>query len=212
MATIRKSTRRAKPEHVCQFLVVLSNTDPLVWRRILVPRNYSFWDLHVAIQDAMGWQDYHLHEFIVRDSSTSRTARIGIPDDDMPDERPCLAGWKVPIEKLLTHGTDPVRYRYDFGDGWDHVVEFEDLVPADTRAYPRCVAGAGACPPEDVGGTRGYAEFLRVIRNPRHPEHQAMLQWAGGTFDPHAFEPRAVKFDNPRQRWKVAFEHRGSVI
>jgi hypothetical protein len=98
------------------------------------------------------------------------------------------------------------------GDGWDHVVEFEELVPADSGAYPRCMAGAGACPPEDVGGTRGYAEFLRGIRDRRHPEHKAMLEWAGGTFDPHAFEPRAVKFDDPRQRWKTAFEHRGSAI
>jgi hypothetical protein len=86
------------------------------------------------------------------------------------------------------------------GDGWDHVVEFEELVPADGRAYPRCLAGAGACPPEDVGGTRGYAEFLQVIRNPRHPEHKATLEWVGGTFDPHTFEPRAVKFDDPRKR------------
>jgi hypothetical protein len=96
MARIPKSTRRTTPAQVCQLLVILSNTDPLAWRRILVPENYSFWDLHVAIQDAMGWQDCHLHEFMVRDSSTNRTARMGIPDDDIPDERPCLAGWKVP--------------------------------------------------------------------------------------------------------------------
>ena len=212
MATIRKYTRRSKPAHVCQFLVVLANTDPLVWRRIVVPQQYSFWDLHVAIQDAMGWQDCHLHEFIVRDSATGRTVRIGIPDDDMADERPCLAGWRVPIAKLLTYGTDPVRYRYDFGDDWEHVVEFEELLPAGAGAYPRCAAGAGACPPEDVGGTRGYAEFLRVIRNPRHPEHKAMVEWVGGTFDPHAFEPGAVKFDDPRQRWKMAFDDRSNAV
>jgi hypothetical protein len=212
MARIPRPARSTRPEHVCQFLVVLPNTDPLVWRRIQVPENYSFWDLHVAIQDAMGWKDYHLHEFIVRDSRTSLSTRIGIPDDEMPDERPCLAGWKVPIAKLLTYGTDPVRYRYDFGDDWEHVLEFEELVPADTGAYPRCVAGAGACPPEDVGGTRGYAEFLQVIRKPRHPERKAMLQWAGGKFDPQAFVPGAVKFDNPRERWKIAFEHQGSAV
>jgi hypothetical protein len=212
MATIPRPARRAKREHVCQFLVVLPNTDPLVWRRIQVPETYSFWDLHVAIQDAMGWKDYHLHEFIVRDSRTSLSTRIGIPDDEMPDERPCLPGWKVPIAKLLTYGTDPVRYRYDFGDEWEHVLEFEELIPADSGAYPRCVAGAGACPPEDVGGTRGYAEFLQAIRNSRHPERKAMLQWAGGTFDPLAFVPEAVKFDNPRERWKIAFEHRGSAV
>ena len=94
MAKIPKLKRVTKPEHVYQFLVVLPNTDPLVWRRIQVPESYSFWDLHVAIQDAMGWKDYHLHEFVIVESKTSRTRRIGIPDDEMPDERRCLAGWQ----------------------------------------------------------------------------------------------------------------------
>src|SRR5882672_6161979 len=216
MVTIPKPKRVTKPEHVCQFLVVLPNTDPLVWRRIQVPESYSFWDLHVAIQDAMGWKDYHLHEFIVIDSKTGRTARIGIPDDEMPDEGPCLAGWKIPIARFLTYGTDPVRYRYDFGDDWEHVLEFEELVPADDGAYPRCMAGAGACPPEDVGGTHGYTEFLRVIRDVRHPERKTMLEWAsgwaGGSFDPQAFTAASVTFDNPRERWKIAFEHRSSAV
>jgi hypothetical protein len=212
MVKIPKPKRIIRPEHVCQFLVVLPNTDPLVWRRIQVPESYSFWDLHVAIQDAMGWKDYHLHEFIVVDSKTGRTTRIGIPDDEMPDERPCLADWKTPIARFLTYGTDPVRYRYDFGDDWEHVLEFEERVSADGGAYPRCMAGAGACPPEDVGGTHGYKEFLQVIRDVRHPEREAMLQWAGGSFDPRAFAPASVVFDNPQERWKIAFDHRGSAV
>jgi hypothetical protein len=216
MAKIPKPKPGIKTEHVCQFLIVLPNTDPLVWRRIQVPEHYSFWDLHVAIQDAMGWQDYHLHEFTVVDSRKGRVIRIGIPGDEMPDDRPCLAGWKIPISRFLTYGTDPVRYRYDFGDDWEHVLEFEELVPADGGAYPRCIAGASACPPEDVGGTHGYAEFLQVIRDDRHPERETMRRWAsawaGGTFDPHAFIPASVTFDNPRERWKKAFEPRGSAV
>lgn len=198
--------KRTRVDHVCQFLIVLARTDPLVWRRIQVPEGYSFWDLHVAIQDAMGWKDCHLHEFVVIDAKTGRVKRIGIPDDEMPDERPCLAGWKVPIARYLTYGTDPVRYRYDFGDDWEHTVEFEELLPADDGTYPRCIAGAGACPPEDVGGTSGYVEFLRIIANRRHPEYVATRQWAGGAFDPDAFEPKAVHFDNPAERWKIAFQ------
>lgn len=212
MPKIRRTRLPPKAEHVCQLLVVLPNTDPLVWRRLQVPEAYSFWDLHVAIQDAMGWKDYHLHEFVLVDSNTQRPLRIGIPDDEMPEERPCLAGWKVPMARFLTYGTDPVRYRYDFGDDWEHTLEFEELLPADGGSYPRCVGGAGACPPEDVGGTRGYAEFLRAIRNRRHPEHRAMLQWVGGAFDPRRFEPASIEFDNPRERWKIAFEDRGSAV
>lgn len=203
MKNVQPPTRAA---YVCQLLVVLPNTDPLVWRRLQVPEGYSFWDLHVAIQDAMGWQDTHLHEFELVDSRTDRVKRIGIPDDEFPRKPPCVAGWKIPIARYLTYGIRPVRYRYDFGDGWEHTVEFEDVRPSDGGAYPRCVAGAGACPPEDVGGTLGYAEFLRAIANPKHPEHKNMLEWVGGQFAPHEFQASAVTFDDPKERWKTAFE------
>jgi hypothetical protein len=108
MAKIKPAKRAARADHVCQFLIVLPRTDPLVWRRIQVPERYSFWDLHVAIQDAMGWKDYHLHEFTLVDSKTRRVTRIGIPDDEMPDERPCLAGWKVPIDRYLDYPDHPL--------------------------------------------------------------------------------------------------------
>jgi len=197
---------------VCQFLIVLPKTDPLVWRRIQVPENYSFWDLHVAIQDAMGWKDCHLHEFIAVDSKTGLVTRIGIPDDEMPKEHPCLPGWQIPVGRYLTHGSDPARYRYDFGDDWEHTLEFEDMMPTDGGSYPRCVAGAGACPPEDVGGPHRYGEFLRAIRDARHPDHKAMTQWVGGGFDAHAFDPQTVTFDDPRKRWATAFEDRGGAV
>jgi len=191
---------------VSQFLIVLSRTEPLVWRRIQVPEAYSFWDLHVALQDAMGWLDYHLHEFEIVDSRTKRVVRVGIPDDESPDERPCLAGWKVPIARYLTYGCGPVRYRYDFGDDWEHVLEFEETLDADSDVYPRCVGGSGACPPEDVGGTHGYSEFLVAIRDPSHPDYEDMLRWVGGRFDPDACRPDAIAFDDPKKRWKTAFE------
>ena len=207
-----KLNRNARLEAVCQFLIVLANTDPLVWRRIQVPERYSFWDLHVAIQDAMGWLDYHLHEFTVVTSSTGRVKRIGIPDDEMPDERPCVAGWRIPIARYLTHGTDPVRYRYDFGDNWEHILEFEDVVSHDGGPYPRCVAGAGACPPEDVGGVHGYTEFLKTIHDRDHPEHDETLQWVGGSFDPRTFRADSVTFDDPRERWENAFQGRSTAV
>jgi hypothetical protein len=196
---------RKKPKFVGQFLVVLPGTDPLVWRRILVPEAYTFWDFHVAIQDAMGWTDSHLHEFEIIDRS-GHFQRIGIPLEDLDDVRPTAAGWEVPLSTVLGHRTSPMRYRYDFGDDWQHTLELEGVEAADGGRYPRCVAGAGACPPEDVGGTRGYADFLHIIDDPDHPEHEEVLTWAGGAFDPHAFDPASVKFNDPRKRWRVVFE------
>ena len=69
-----------------------------------------------------------------------------------------------------------------------------------------CIAGARACPPEDVGGVPGYEDFLEAITTPRHPERQSLLTWVGGNFDPEKFAPKEVKFDNPSKRWKIAFE------
>jgi hypothetical protein len=80
-------------------------------------------------------------------------------------------------------------YVYDFGDDWHHFVEFEQLLleePAPRLA--RCVDGARARPPEDVGGPNGYAEFLESLADPHHPEHAEYKRWVGGHFDPEWFD------------------------
>ena len=176
-----------------------------MWRRIQVPEHYSFWDLHVAIQDAMGWQDCHLHEFRLALQPRGEL-RIGIPDPELPDERPCMAGWETPVSGYVTPQMPSALYLYDFGDDWEHEVVYEGLIARDTLArYPRCVDGAGACPPEDCGGVAGYEEFLLAIRNPKHPDHKEMRQWFGGPFNPDAFDPTVVVFDDPSRRWERAF-------
>ncbi|MFN2427913.1 MAG: plasmid pRiA4b ORF-3 family protein [Candidatus Binatia bacterium] len=206
---MRPSAKAHRPRAdtlVHHFLVVLGETDPVVWRRIEVPERYSFWDLHVAIQDAMGWQDYHLHEFAVVHPKRKRLERIGIPDDEFMDEKPSLAGWKVRVSDYVHRSMPPMLYTYDFGDDWRHVLFYEETWSAeDSVSYPRCVAGARRCPPEDCGGTEGYRDFLAAVADRRHPEHEATLMWAGGTFDAGDFDPAAVRFDDPTERWKTAF-------
>jgi len=70
-----------------------------------------------------------------------------------------------------------------------------------TGHYP----GAGKCPPDDVGGTHGYAEFLRTIRDVSNPERDSMLRWAGGQFDPEAFRAADIRFEDLKERWRIAF-------
>ena len=79
-----------------------------------------------------------------------------------------------------------ISYEYDFGDGWEHTVLVEQVETAE--GAPLVLAGANACPPEDVGGSTGYADFLRVMANPADPQHDRMMVWAGGPFDPVAFD------------------------
>ena len=206
----RKQTRapRLRDEWVHQFLIVLAETEPLVWRRIQVPTAYSFWDLHVAIQDAMGWLDCHLHEFRLVPPDRARVERLGIPSDEFIDEDPCQPDWKVAVSANVREGMLPMLYLYDFGDDWRHVVTYEGAVPWQSGLmYPRCVSGARKCPPEDCGGVHGYVNFLAAIADPENPDHATLLGWAGGQFNADEFDAKSVTFDDPRKRWKIAFEH-----
>jgi hypothetical protein len=144
------------------------------------------------------------------DLAEGQVVSIGIPIDDEPEDPPVVPGWQVPVSQYFDRrnwDVPPATYAYDFGDDWQHVLVHEGVESADDgRKYPRCVAGAGRCPPEDCGGVHGYADLLQVIANPDHEEHASTLRWAGGQFDPEAFDPAAVKFDDPKKRWKKAFE------
>ena len=191
--------------------IELQNVSPSIWRDILVPSDYSFWDLHVAIQDSMGWLDYHLHAFRILDPHSTATVEIGIPDEAIPlGANLVLAGWEVPVRLYLNEAGQAVNYEYDFGDGWEHQVMLKEIVPyeRDTK-YPICVGGERACPPEDCGGVWRYQTLLHAINDPVHEEHERTLKWLGTEFDSERFDPAKVTFDDPKKRWKRAFEHLG---
>ena len=198
---------------VYQFRVELSEIEPVIWRVIQVPSEYSFWDLHVAIQDAMGWLDYHLHAFRVKMPRKKSETEIGIPDEDF-DNRDVLAGWKVPIRKYFTEPGKTAIYDYDFGDGWSHSVLLEGILLKEKGVkYPRCIAGERACPPEDCGGVDGYYQLLKILSDPNHPEHQEYNEWLKGhaknyfPYEPDKFESKKVEFWDPKKRFKIAFSH-----
>lgn len=193
---------------VLQFLVTLQGITPPVWRRIQIGPRCSFWDLHVAVQDAMGWTDTHLHQFSVPNPHTGATDEIGIPDEEgLSGESPCLSGWEVPVARYFPEKGAAADYEYDFGDGWEHTIVLEDVVDRGPGGrYPRCVAGQRACPPEDCGGVHGYERLLRVLADPRDSEHDAMREWVGPGYDPEKFSPNDVRFDSPRARLKLMME------
>lgn len=202
---MKKKPRPPRP--ALQFLIVLAGTQSLVWRRILVPEKDSLWDLHVAIQDSMGWLDYHLHEFEIVGDPGAPPHRIGLPNEESPGAHPTQRGWEIPIASVFRSGMHVARYLYDFGDDWLHAVVYEgSATPRAGQKLPHCIAGGRACPPEDCGGPPGYERFLEIVEDPKHPEYEETLTWAGGSFDRDAFNPAAVKFDDPRERWRLAFQ------
>ena len=171
-------------EDLFQLRVMLDDTDPQVWRRVLVPASIRLDRLHGVLQAALGWTDSHLHVFTVGE------ARYGWPDPDFDENM--VAEDTVGLSDIAEPGT-VVRYEYDFGDGWEHEILVEAVVPAEPgTVYPRCVDGAAACPPEDCGGPWGYRDLRETLADPGAAEHQERLDWLGiedaGQFDPAAFD------------------------
>ena len=168
--------------------VTLLDVVPPVWRELLVPIDFTFAQLHRVLQAAMGWEDYHLHEFDVGGVC------IGLPspeDKYFPRNRPLRDERKTCVGDML-EGRRKFRYWYDFGDDWWHEIVIGKAAETDGEG-PRLLAGEGACPPEDCGGPHGYAELLQALADPKHPEHRELREWAGA-FDPQRFDfDRAAK-------------------
>jgi hypothetical protein len=197
---------------VYQFKITLGGIEPVIWRRIQVPAEYSFWDLHVAIQDAMGWLDYHLHAFYPAKAGKRNRIEIGIPMDE-PGAENVLAGWEVPIADWFGTPGTAMRYEYDFGDGWSHEVLLEGILLREKGVkYPLCIAGERAAPPEDCGGIPGYWHLLEVLQDPDSPEYDDLVYWLKHhaknyhPYNPERFSPGEVTFWSPKKRWKMAFE------
>jgi hypothetical protein len=150
---------------------------------VQVPSHITLAKLHRIIQAAMGWYDSHLHQFIVGESYYAMPSIDEFSELGLKDEK------KAWLNQVLSKPKKKIVYEYDFGDGWEHTIVLEKILQPDPSVrYPRCVAGARACPPEDCGGTGGYENFLAAIRDPDHEEHDEYLEWIGGEFDPEKFD------------------------
>ena len=172
---------------VLRLKVTLDDVEPKVLRRIEVPADIKLDRLHLTLQAALGWTNSHLFEIRARDVGW------GIPSPDWPDG-PLDARKAKLIDVLEDAGTKTLRYLYDYGDGWEHTIKVERMIPADTNiAYPRLIEASGRCPPEDVGGPWGYDEMLEALADRDHERHAEIREWVGDDFDPHAFDAEPLK-------------------
>jgi hypothetical protein len=206
-------TKPAKPAQVHELKITLCGSKPPIWRRVAVSSNMRLSNLHDVIQIVMGWTNSHLHQFTVRnakpkpasdelrklfqneqwDKLEQRMRRercisdIRFELENIEDER------KVKLAELAPAVKSKFIYEYDFGDGWEHLIEVVKIgPPAEGVKYPVCIAGKLACPPDDSGGVWGYYEKLEVLKNPKHKDYKDILGWMGDDFDPERFDPEAV--------------------
>jgi hypothetical protein len=170
------------PPAVYQLKITLADSEPEVWRRVLVSAAITLGELHEVIQQAMGWQNQHEYRF-------KRSL----------DFDPALFSPQQPLSDVLsTLGDWPVYYTYDLVSGWLHRIEAETLEilggsggSIENMSLPVCLDGAAACPPEDAGGVWGYDELLARLEDPDDPEYLDLID-RYSDLDPEAFDLAAA--------------------
>lgn len=173
---------------IYQLKVHLDYTNPPIWRRFLVDSTILLPELHLLLQKIMGWENYHLHQFVHKEKFYS-------DDDSMVDNKQTLLSSNVHLNTLLRKENDSLQYEYDFGDSWMHTLKLEKILPMQTDFKPRCLEGENACPPEDFGGVWGYMEMLEVLQNPKHPEYKEYRQWLPRDFSPTRFSVEEININ-----------------
>lgn len=196
-------------KNVLQFKITLKYSDPPIWRRIQIPDDYNFDDLHWAIQDVMDWDNDHMHAFKIKDSTFTeeqiKVIKKKNKAEGIYNSFPYL--WLSDSEQAYHDGLDSIDYQvvdylkgnkrmsyiYDFGDNWDHIIEFEKKLPCDPNIkYPLCLDGERASPPDDIGGIYGYYSVLEILEDKEHPEYEDAISWFDEDFDPDKFDPEKV--------------------
>ncbi|MGW6485393.1 plasmid pRiA4b ORF-3 family protein [Streptomyces sp. NPDC055059] len=186
------NTRRAKPisrsrtapgTTIHTIKVTLRGSRPPIWRRLEVPSGTTLQQLHHLIQVAFGWEDYHMWAF------ETPQDRYGTADRELGIRSAAAKR----LDQVAPHTGDRFGYTYDFGDNWEHDILVEAVEDAEPgTAYPRCLTGRRACPPEDCGGVWGYEYLIEILADPAHEEHDDRLEWLGldpaDQFDPAAFD------------------------
>lgn len=195
--------RRPRPAHVTRYTLRITLDDTDVWRRVDVRSDLTLDVVHEVVQEAMGWTDSHLHQFVAGDSPHDRHSQRFLTPFDVEEGDVGVLEREVHLDELLQAPGDALFYAYDFGDGWDHTVRLEAVTPwADATPVAVCTGGERACPPEDCGGVSGYEDLLRLAAERTagatlDPEDAERLAWWAGDDDLPAREllERAARFD-----------------
>lgn len=179
------SRKSASHQTVYQLKITLKDIRPPIWRRIQVLSSTTLQQLHLIVQAAMGWDNYHMHSFSIAGIDYGQPQ----PEYDLN----VRSEKTVILRQVVLGEKSKFSYTYDFGDSWEHEILLEKELPStpDTN-YPVCITGKRACPPEDCGGSWGYAELLSIITDPSHPEYEERIEWVGKSFNPDTFDINEV--------------------
>lgn len=172
-----------------QLKIVINNSKPPIWRRVIVPAGITFSQLSVILNTAMGWSGYHMFEFEFYHRKL--IVLEGINDFADSFSYDYAEAGTMFIREYLEEN-EWFTYIYDLGDYWRHRVTVEKILEDYEYNYPRVLKFKGDCPPEDCGGIDGYYEYLDIMKNPRHPEYEDRKAWLEMQHYPNTYDMEAV--------------------
>ena len=187
----RNRKKQRQSGELFQLKITLKGARPPIWRRIQIPGRMTLATLHHVIQECFGWEDYHLHEFVI---DKARYVPADEPDDfhtsfSKPENEEAFT-----LQEVIYQEGQKFEYVYDFGDNWQHMISVEKILPPDkSRHHPVLLTGKRACPPEDCGGIPGFLDMLETLQEPDSPEKEELHEWLGEEFDPARFGKKEIE-------------------
>lgn len=188
-------SKEEKAASIYQFHVSLVFSDPLIWRRILVPGQLTLKQFHAVLQHCMGWTGEHNHQFYVGKIFYNMSSATG--EEKEYDEA------KYDLQSLEEAMKWCFTYIYDAGDGWEHEILLEETKPPDSSfKAPVIVAGERAAPPEDIGSVHVYEEILSALENPGEEKSRQLLDYHELLqFEPSEFDYNKINAELQKQSW-----------
>lgn len=179
----KKKEDKPVPSYVLHIAITFS--DPYIWRRIQVPGDYTLSNLHAVIQASMGWSDSHVHQFLVGKICYEPTMKKNtLRESKRFDEH------KYQLHTLEEGMQFMFSYIYDAGEGWEHEITVEEVVPPTRELkHPILIAGEHACPPEEVGDIHQYTQLITAMETPGSKDANSLNELSGqSNFDPYFFD------------------------
>ena len=109
---------------------------PPVWRRLLVPEEFTFYQLHLILQAAFGWENAHAYEF----SPNDRLGNLIIADKELYDtdffeDDVIIDSKEIKLADIFKAEGQKFVYTYDLGDNWEHLITLEKNHGRKTAFY-----------------------------------------------------------------------------
>ena len=187
-----ETTRKSSSSKIYQLKITLLDSKPAIWRRVIIPHELNLADLHNLIQICMGWTDCHLHLFRQGQALYSNP-KFKLNEDPKVQ---AVEENKIKLSQVFSKPKDALVYEYDFGDGWEHLIELEKFRKPSKNLPkgPACTEVEYSCPLEDSGGIHRYMEIMNIIMGPSNPEYDDLVDWIPRGFDPEYFDIWRVNY------------------